>query len=1411
MKKIFLSLLSLILAVLPILAQNSAYEMARVYPLQQDEVGTAKSTVSTQGNETIYTLSNNVLSASFVKTNNTLKFDGCEAMNLKAGTELFTVAFGDGSTEVKASEMNLRSVEMIDLTGSNTAVKGSEHFSGKALKARFTYTYQGSVVNVFWQADLRDGSHYLRTDVTLRGSADVKLFNVIPLLYDVDVAAAGSTPTVVGNTRGAVLMSDKIFAGLETPMGINSVSGSSNNIPVQFQYDSWTSASFNYAPGSATPSAITSMGYTADQIVATQGYLSFKTAGSQTVTFLYSSGSHRLNIVGVDALDMDGNVVASDYHYGYTGGQKSNNVYTLNIPAVGTYLVRYFVEIKTESVTSSGTITYSEKVIAPVVVFDGASATPKAEKSTDLKALSGTSIEENGSLSDSWTPSSWTQLQQSEIPLRMGELGYSAPNVYGVSQDLAIQGTGKFQVEFNYSSGNNRLNIVGVDLLDSGGDIVAYDYHIGYTGTAKSENVYSMTIPFSGTYKLRYMVENSEALTSSGNITITLKTEEIIHLPSEATVSIQGLWSRNTTLKAGTEWNVSAVVGLVAPGQQRRSFLAYSERERAVPWRCMPVYISWYELNIDRNNDATYTTNMNINQCVDVVNQWKTNLFDKYGVSINSFVWDDGWDEYGTWAFNPNFPNGFTEVDQVTRKMCSGIGAWLGPVGGYGTSGNYRRAYWNGKGGMQLSNTAYYDVFTKACKTLLTDYDFRFFKFDGISAQFSSVGPDAGTTGEENAEAIIYAERDIRKNYKEDVFFNTTVGTWASPFWFKVTDAVWRQENDFGTIGNNSISRENWITYRDRLVYQNFVQNSPICPINTLMTHGFILTKYSSPANCTRDYDAVLRELRCAFACGSGMVELYNDYSLMNSINSGKLWSDLADCIKWQRQNADVLPDIHWVGGNPWDGSKCNIYGWAGWNGRKAVLTLRNGSNTRQTFKTTLRKALDIPQSINTTITLTKAFADQIRLSGLTEGSAINIDTELTLSIPASSVYVFNGIDGSGNLVSVDSICFSADSYRVGAGSAIRPDYVVMPLDASDKSIVWTSSDPSIATVADGAITGVSEGTVTITATAADDGGAVAQFEVIVGNILPESISFDATEYSVYVGKNVTITATVLPADASNKELVWESSDESVATVADGVVTGIAEGSATITATSAANPAVEKTVLITVEAIPPYHVSFDRDADPLNTSRYLNSIVVKPETSETKTLTLNSNHKPYQDLTSNVIQVEKGEKLTVTFNYNGSWMHGYVFVDENNDGVFNVNINASAHTATGDVKTYAFYSFDDSNDANGYNSEGTNLTGSARNVLNPPSFTAPTADGTYRIRFKVDWNSLDPAGSTVAGNTILGNGGSITDATLVVGDPTAINNVQIISNKNAIYDLQGRKVSKLNKGVYIVNGKKIVR
>ena len=146
------------------------------------------------------------------------------------------------------------------------------------------------------------------------------------------------------------------------------------------------------------------------------------------------------------------------------------------------------------------------------------------------------------------------------------------------------------------------------------------------------------------------------------------------------------------------------------------------------------------------------------------------------------------------------------------------------------------------------------------------------------------------------------------------------------------------------------------------------------------------------------------------FACGSGMVELYADYSLLNSINNGKLWAEIANCIKWQREQADVLPDAHWVGGNPWTGSKSEGYGWASWNGTRATLALRNAATSQQTFKTTLREALDIPAYVTGSITLSKAFT-QDNLNGLNLNQPIDIDAQLTLTLPASSVFIYNGID----------------------------------------------------------------------------------------------------------------------------------------------------------------------------------------------------------------------------------------------------------------------------------------------------------------------------------------------------------------------------------------------------------------
>ena len=949
-----------------------AYTNAVLYPAQQTAVGAA---VATESNG-VYTLSNNVLAASYVKMGEALYFGGSEAMDLVAGTEPFTVAFGNGDN-VPASAMTLTSLGLEDLTANANAIGGAEHYAGKALVANYEYIYNDSKIEIVWRAVLRDGSHYLRTEMELTGVDDVDMYNIIPMIYNVDTKAAGSTPATVGNTRGKVIMSNKIFAGLETPTAYNTVGGATG------EEDNW-------------------------------------------------------NLV----------------------------------------------------------------------------ATPVTET---LEA------------------SAWTAVDIANVPMRIQEVGGSNRTYCTYSKTITLKKDQKVTTTLTYKSGSKRFDIDGTVLLDGNGAIAASDYHHGYSGTAKENNIYSFIAPNDGEFTVCMYIDKRE-----GDIVSTSEFKVEVYEAKEGVVvnsdivGIQGRWSRNTTLPQGETWKVGAVVGLIAQDgtqantdihttQKRRSFLAYSERERAVPWRAVPAYVAWYELQINRNNAAPgreHLDNTKADDVLDVMSHWKSDFYDRYGIAPSMFVIDDGWDLYGEWTFHSAFPNELRDMASAAKEMDgAGIGAWLGPVGGYGQSGTYRRQYWIDKGQkMELSNPEYYAAFKKAAHNLVVNQgdNYTFFKFDGISGQFSSVGPDAGDVGNENAEGIIRLERYVREELREDIFFNTTVGTWASPFWYQISDATWRQENDYDEIGNNSLKRENWITYRDNLVHQNYVDASPICPINTLMTHGFILTKFGPPAGANRDYESVRRELRAAFLCGSGIVELYNDYDLMNSINGGALWADIAECIAWQKRNADVLPDIHWVGGDPWTGSKAEVYGWAAWNGTKSTLALRNGANDAQTYTFTLRQALNIPKNVNGSIILRSAFGDQAALTGLTEGTAINIDTELTVTLPGSSIYAFEGIDATAEKNNVSSITLTVENeateVTVGNTLVLR---AAANADATFPAIAWTSSNPEVATVVGGLVQPKKAGEVTITATA-KDGSGVAESVTLTINpspIVPPFSTEEAPEY----------------------------------------------------------------------------------------------------------------------------------------------------------------------------------------------------------------------------------------------------------------------------------------------------------
>ena len=122
----------------------------------------------------------------------------------------------------------------------------------------------------------------------------------------------------------------------------------------------------------------------------------------------------------------------------------------------------------------------------------------------------------------------------------------------------------------------------------------------------------------------------------------------------------------------------------------------------------------------------------------------------------------------------------------------------------------------------------------------------------------------------------------------------------------------------------------------------------------------------------------------------------------------------------------------------------------------------------------------------------------------------------------------------------------------------------VLPEDATSKDVTWTSSAPTIATVANGIVTPVSEGSAIITATAGDF-SAKCTVTVAAAKVAVTGVALDQHELTLNVKETGTLKATLVPENATNKALTWSSSAEAVATVEDGVVTAVAMGTTTIT------------------------------------------------------------------------------------------------------------------------------------------------------------------------------------------------------------------------------------------------------
>ncbi|HEY1717353.1 MAG TPA: enterotoxin [Verrucomicrobiae bacterium] len=420
--------------------------------------------------------------------------------------------------------------------------------------------------------------------------------------------------------------------------------------------------------------------------------------------------------------------------------------------------------------------------------------------------------------------------------------------------------------------------------------------------------------------------------------------------------SVQCSFLRNAVLKAGETLAQSCVIGVAPRGQLRRGFLAYVERERAHPYRPFLHYNSWYDIAWDnRKYDEA--------ESLDAIDQFGLELVHKRGVEMNSFLFDDGWDDSKSlWKFHSGFPNGFTPLKIEAAKYDAGIGVWISPFGGYNVAKMQRLKYASQFGyetndsGFSLSGPKYYQRFHDIVLEMVEKYGVNLFKFDGLAA-----GAKAAASGlTRDGDAMLRLITDLRA-VKPDIYISQTVGTWPSPFWLFYVDSTWRGGSDHSFHGKGSDCQQ-WITYRDMETYNNVVQRGPLYPLNSIMLHGIIYATNADKLNAMSDADFG-DQVREFFGTGTQLQEMYLTPKLLDQQN----WDDLAEAAKWSRANAEVLKDTHWIGGRP---EKNEVYGWASWTPRKGILVLRNPDDKPAAFTADLKNNFELPDGAAKTFRL---------------------------------------------------------------------------------------------------------------------------------------------------------------------------------------------------------------------------------------------------------------------------------------------------------------------------------------------------------------------------------------------------------------------------------------------------------
>lgn len=389
-------------------------------------------------------------------------------------------------------------------------------------------------------------------------------------------------------------------------------------------------------------------------------------------------------------------------------------------------------------------------------------------------------------------------------------------------------------------------------------------------------------------------------------------------------------------------------------------------------------YNSWYDFMLDINE----------NNILGSFREVERGLTQNGVRPIDSYVVDDGWNAYGPWqeenkakfwSFNSKFPNELSTPSDLSHRLSSNFGLWLGPRGGYNYYIKFARFLEeNGNGKLNRNSSdicTNHKVYCEKLKTFFLDcqqrFDVNYWKLDGFLVRPPQPDPQGNyisggyqgmyyvTEHWERWIDIFQAMRNERGAKRNDLWINLTCYVNPSPWFLQWGNSVWMQNSqDIGRLNVKRPSQlDQLLSYRDDR-YFDFVKTRAFqFPLAHLYNHDPI---YGNTANLAgkMDDDEFRTYLMMMATRGSAFWELYYSYNMMNE---GQKWVINADVLHWINDNYETLKHARLIGRTP---AKGTPYGYSAWSEQEGIISVRNPSDEVKEFTFPLDRTIGVPEGL---------------------------------------------------------------------------------------------------------------------------------------------------------------------------------------------------------------------------------------------------------------------------------------------------------------------------------------------------------------------------------------------------------------------------------------------------------------